>query len=439
MSTLALLGGPKAVTVRRASPVWPRFSPRAVTMVALMLYTGRGSTMGRGRMVMEAEAQFAKYHGVQYALAVSSGTASLHCALAGCGIEPGDEVITTPYTWGATTACILHHGAIPIFTDVLPDTGLLDPAQVEAKITRRTRAILVVHIYGQPAEMNALRAIARKHHLKLIDDVSQAHGAKYHGKLAGTQSDAAGFSCMHSKLVGAMELGMLLTNDRDAYDRALLLSQHASRWEAPPSEHGGGLRKEYYPQADSLGYNYRTTDIDCVLLLDQLRHLAEWNRQRALNRNTLVGLISDLDFLRFPRYPAEVEPAYHMITLNYYEEQAGGVTRETFMQALAAEGIDIFNYVPTPIPLWTRMQADAGPLSYAPWLRTLRDAGITYSADDLPVCLELTRKRAMQIKFNPFTVPEKKLLQQYANAFHKVAENLPDLLDLQRQRVAVAA
>lgn len=438
MSTLALLSGPKAVTTRRVSPTWPRYSLRGIGLVAFMLYTGRGGSLGRGRVVMDAEARFARYHGGGYALAVSSGTGALHCALAGCGIEPGDEVITSPYSWGATTACILHQGAIPVFADVLPETGLLDPAQVERQITPRTRAILVVHIYGQPADMDALQAVATRHNLKLIEDASQAHGARYHGRPVGALGDAAGFSCMSQKLLATTEMGMLLTHDRETYDRALLLSQHPSKFFAPPTAHGGGLSDEYYPYVDSLVYNYRVSDINCALLLDQLPRLDGWNCARAANRHRLAAAIDDLAFVRFPTYPAGIEPGYHLATLRYSEEQASGVTRETFMKAMNAEGVNLVTYVTHPIPGWLRLQTAASGIPAAPWLAMLRAAGVQYTIDDLPVCLELTRKRSLQLKFNGFTEPEPKLMGQFADAFHKVAEHLPALLDWQRRQDAVA-
>lgn len=438
MSTLALLGGRKAVTAKLVSPVWPRYSPRALATVALLLGTGRGCTMGCGRFVKEAEQRFAEYHGVQYALALNSGTASLHCALAGCGVAPGDEVITTPYSWGATTTAILQQGAIPVFADVLPETGLLDPAQVEAKITPRTQAILVVHIYGQPADMFAFQILARKHGLKLIEDASQAHGAKIHRQLVGSLSDAAGFSCMGKKLLAATEMGMLLTEDRDAYDHALLLSQHNARLKQAPTAHGGGLQEAYKPYIDSLAYNYRIADPNCVLMLDQLPHLAEWNRARAWNRDQLAGLIADLDFVYFPRYAEGVEPGYYMATLRYDEERAGGVSRATFIKAMRAEGVYMTVYVPQPIPHWLRMQVDAGAMPGAPWLAHLRAAGIS-STDDLPVCTALSAKYSLQMLFNSYTKHEPKLMQQCANAFHKVAEGLPALREWQHREEAVPA
>ncbi|MGH8017000.1 MAG: DegT/DnrJ/EryC1/StrS family aminotransferase [Opitutaceae bacterium] len=158
---------------------------------------GSGKLFGLGRKhvpeIGEAEEALSRYHAGRHVLATSSGHGALQAALAGLEICCGDEVITTPYTWGASTSCILHQNAIPVFVDVERETGLIDPAQVEAAITPRTRAILTAHLFGQPADLARLRAIADRHGLALIEDGSQAHGAEIDGRRAGTVGDAAGF------------------------------------------------------------------------------------------------------------------------------------------------------------------------------------------------------------------------------------------------------
>ncbi len=433
MAKLALLGGRKTVTARPASPTWPRFSSKAIGAVAKLLASGRGISLGRSRIVLEAEGKFAAFHGARYAMAVNTGTASLHCAVAGCNIAPGDEVITSPYSWGSTTGCILHQGAIPVFADVLEETGLIDPASVERRITARTRGMVVVHIYGQPCDMTALRRIARRHKLALIEDASQAHGAMYRGRPVGSWGDAAGFSCMGGKLLAATEMGMFLTSDRSVYDRALLIAQHPCRLTLKPSAHGGGLRRAYHKYIDSLSFNYRTSDVTCTLLLDQLAHLRRWNRNRAANRKLLVEKVGELGFVRFPAYPAHVQPSYHMVTLRYDQGKAGGVTRETFAAAMSAEGAGLFTYVRIPIPTWTRMQADSyrGPAN--PWIAALKRARTRYESSEIPVCMKLARSSSLQMVFNNYTELEERLMNQFAAAFHKVAENLPALLDWQRR------
>ncbi len=216
---LALLGG------RGSGPIPPDLHPhlttRAIRRATRLLE--KGMTVGLGKhhpIIEEAENAIATWQGAEHCMVLSSGHATLQMSLVGLEIGPGDEVITTPYSWGASVSCILHCGAIPKFTDVFPDTGLMDPSTIEPLITRRTRAILPVHIHGQPADMPAIMRIARKHGLAVVEDGSQAHGAMISGKKVGQFGDASGFSCMGFKLLGALEGGYLITKHEDVYWKA---------------------------------------------------------------------------------------------------------------------------------------------------------------------------------------------------------------------------
>jgi dTDP-4-amino-4,6-dideoxygalactose transaminase len=168
-------------------------------------------------------------------------------ALAGLEVGPGDEVITTPFTWGASVSCILHQGAVPVFADVDRKTGLIDPGSIEAVITKRTRAILAVHIFGQPAAMQRIMKIAAKHDLVVVEDGSQAHGATIGGRVVGGFGHAAGVSCMGGKLLATSEAGYMVTPNEDLYWKACLLSQHMGR---PPDR---GFPDKMRPLVDSLG------------------------------------------------------------------------------------------------------------------------------------------------------------------------------------------
>src|ERR1700733_7881781 len=203
---LALLGGQPVGDPGR--PHYPRFSERARARVDQLLQTGPMVGLSKEHpQVGEAEATIARWHGVEHCLTTASGHGALHAALIGLEITAGAEVVTTPYTWGASVSPILHNGAVPVFADVDPERGLLDSASVEAAIGPRTEAILVTHIYGQPADMTALRAVADRHGLALIEDGSQAHGARHRGTRVGAFGDAAGFSCMGGKLLATTEAG----------------------------------------------------------------------------------------------------------------------------------------------------------------------------------------------------------------------------------------
>ena len=192
-SRLALLGGEPVGPV--PADAHPRFEEETIARVTELMRRGRTVGLNKGvPEIREAEEAIAAWQGVDHCLLASSGHAALHDCVIGLEVTSGDEVITTPFTWGASIACILHNNAIPVFADVCPDTGLLDPLAAEQAITPRTRAILAVHIFGQAADMTALRDVADRHGLLLIEDGSQAHGAIHAGRKVGVFGDAAGFS-----------------------------------------------------------------------------------------------------------------------------------------------------------------------------------------------------------------------------------------------------
>jgi dTDP-4-amino-4,6-dideoxygalactose transaminase len=203
---LALFGG-KPIGVP-PKPHYPRFTEQARQRIDEVLREGDMVGLGASHpWIGAAERAIAEWQGTTHCLTTSSGHASLHAALIGLQITDGAEVITTPYTWGASVSPILYNNALPAFADVDPDTGLLDPGSVREAIGPRTEAIMVTHLFGQPADMTALCAIASDHGLALIEDGSQAHGAKHRGKRVGRFGDAGGFSCMGGKLLATSEAG----------------------------------------------------------------------------------------------------------------------------------------------------------------------------------------------------------------------------------------
>jgi dTDP-4-amino-4,6-dideoxygalactose transaminase len=225
-----------------------------------------GMQLFLGENVQAVEKEFAQFCGVQYGVGVSDGTSALHIILRAMGIGPGDEVITVSHTFIATPEAILLAGATPVFVDIDPITCLMDVNNVEAKITPRTKAILPVHLYGQTVDMDPLIELASKHHLRVIEDAAQAHGAEYKGRKAGSLGDAAGFSFYYSKNLGAYgEGGFVTTNDPDLYRRIRMIRDH-------------GSERRYYH--DLIGMNARLDEIQAVVLRAKLPHLAEWNEQR---------------------------------------------------------------------------------------------------------------------------------------------------------------
>jgi dTDP-4-amino-4,6-dideoxygalactose transaminase len=419
---LALLGGKPAGPV--AADQHPKFTRRAMERVVKLLE--KGMTVGLGKhhpIIREAEEAIAKWQQVPHVMVVASGHASLQMSLVGLEIEPGDEVITTPYSWGASVSCILHCGAVPVFTDVLPDTGLMDPATIEPRITRRTRAILPVHIHGQPADMPAILKVARKHGIPVVEDGSQAHGASVAGKMVGRYGDAAGFSCMGFKLLGTTEAGYLATPHEDLYWKAALCCQHMGRSPDP------GFPPALLPYVDSLVYSYRLSPVTAVLLTEQLKKVDREVEGRRKNVARLRKLLGGSSVLSFPTYRPDEKPSYYTLSMNF-DAAAAGIRRETFLKALAAEGVEAGAYVPAPIPHWERLRTSGyiGPKTI--WTRHLIQAGVDYRAESFPRCEEKVRK-SIDMDWNYIQLVSGRM-QRLADVFAKVEEALPALQEWER-------
>ncbi len=281
------------------------------------------------RVVREFEDAFAAYIGVPHAVATSSGTAALQVALEALGIGAGDRVVTTPFTFAATSHAILHAGARPVFADIDAQTGNLDPAAAEDAVRREgAKAILVVHLYGLPADLDALGEVAARHGLLLIEDCAQAHGATYRGRKVGSFGDAAIFSFYPTKNMTTGEGGMVLTADAQAARRARLLVD-------PRGE------DEYVYSV--IGYNFRMTDVAAAMGLPQLRRLERSNEARRRNARALTAGLNGLSWLTTPIEPAGATPVYTAYTVRTR-------AREALMAHLAREGVGHKIYYPMLIP-----------------------------------------------------------------------------------------
>ena len=282
-----------------------------------------------GPNVKALESEVAQYLGAAHAVALNSGTDALHLALRALDIGPGDEVITTPFTFVATTEAIGIVGATPVFVDVDPRTYNIDTAQIEAAITPRTRAILPVHLYGCPAAMDEIMAIARRHNLAVVEDCAQSIGATVDGRYTGTIGTFGCFSFFPSKNLGAYgDGGMLVTNDETLAARARSLRGH------------GGRIKYYH---EELGVNSRLDEVQAAILRVKLPHLNQWieNRRAAAGRYTaaFAGM-----GLQVPVEPAEATHVYHQYTLRVPE-------RDRVQADLKAAGVESMIYYPVPLHL----------------------------------------------------------------------------------------
>jgi dTDP-4-amino-4,6-dideoxygalactose transaminase len=424
---LALLGGDPVGAP--AKPHYPHFSPHARQMVDELLHEGAMVGLSRENpQVNAAELTIAHWHGVPRCLTTASGHAALQAALIGFEITGGAEVISTPYTWGASISPILHNDAVPVFADVDPERGLLDPAAVEAAIGPRTEAILAVHLYGQPADMTSLRDIADRHGLVLIEDGSQAHGARHKGKRVGGFGDAAGFSCMGGKLLATSEGGYLLTGSEDVYWNAVISCQHAGNPETAGRGTEPSFPERLRPYIDSLTYTHRVSVISALLMVQQLEKLDEENAARARNRTWLLEAIAGVGSVVAPRYE-DCDPVFHIVSLNFVPEHAG-ISKDTYIAALRAEGAPVFGYVATPLHKSDRLRPDTKAPKVM-WSDRIRRSGIDYASLDLPGC-EHKVAHSIEMSWN-WIEDDQAAMKQLASCFIKVEEQLDRLREYERR------
>ncbi len=261
------------------------------------------STIDETRFIMGAPVEgfcesFAHFCGAKHAIAASSGTTALHLALLACGVQARDEVIVPSHTFIATAEAVCHCSAIPVFVDVDPGTYTIDPEGIEAAITDRTKAIVVVHLYGQCCDMDPILAIASRHGLKVVEDCAQSHGARYNGRAVGTIGDFGAFSFFPGKNLGAYgDAGMITTNDGDAALRLRMLTNH-------------GRTGKY--EHDFIGYNYRMDALQAAILSAKLPHLAAWTESRKEIAQRYGELLDDLP-VETPL--AEFDHVYHLYVI----------------------------------------------------------------------------------------------------------------------------
>src|SRR3954471_5126048 len=282
-----------------------------------------------GKEVAAFEEEFAAYCGVQYAIAVNSGTSALHLALLAGGIGPGDEVITVPFTFVATTAAIGYTGARPVFVDIDPVTYTMDPAQIEAAITPRTKAILPVHLFGHPADMDPICDVARRRNLLVIEDAAQAHGAEYKGRRCGSIGDLACFSFYPGKNLGAYgEGGIVITNNSE-FARTIRMLRD---W---------GAEKKYHHVMK--GFNYRMEGVQGAILRIKLRYLEEWTEARKSAARSYSNTLEEAGLV-LPREAPDIRHVYHIFPVLT-------TRRSELMDALAARGVQTGIHYPHPVHL----------------------------------------------------------------------------------------
>lgn len=289
----------------------------------------RSGMLAAGSYVQEFENEFARYHDAKYGIATSSGTTALHVILEAVGIGAGDKVITTPYSFIATANAILYTGATPVFADIDPITYNLSPVKLDNAVKEHpeAKAIVVVHLFGLPADMDEILEIANKHNLIVLEDCAQAHGAIYRGQKVGTMGKAAAFSFYPSKNITSGEGGMILTDDPVIEEKARILVNQ-------------GQRQRYYHEM--VGYNYRMTNIHAAIGLEQLKKLGMYNQKRIANAKFYDEYILN-SYIQKPVSPPDRKHVYHQYTVKVKN-------RDTFTAYLDTNGIGYGIHYPLIMP-----------------------------------------------------------------------------------------
>jgi dTDP-4-amino-4,6-dideoxygalactose transaminase len=290
----------------------------------------KSGNLTQGKKVAELEQAFAKFIGVKYAVAVSSGTSALYLSLLVLGIGKGDEVITTPFSFIASANAILYTGAKPVFVDIDEKTFNINQKLIEQKITKRTKAILPVHLFGLPCDMDDIKSIAKRHRLFVVEDACQAHGASFKNRKVGTFGELGCFSFYATKNMTTVEGGMIATNSQQLYKKLLLLRNHGSR-----------IRYQH----EILGFNFRMTDLNAAIGLAQLKKLLRFNMVRINNAAYLTKNLAKVKDLETPFVPSGCAHVFHQYTIKLSPK----TNRKQIIDKLEKKGIGTGIYYPIPI------------------------------------------------------------------------------------------
>lgn len=429
MSELAILGGPKAVTYTGTGKndgtdvfAWPIITEEDENAVLDVLR--RGGMSGTD-VTKEFEKDFCAWTGSRYALGTCNGTSALHAAMYGCGVGRGDEVICPSITYWASCTSAFSLGATVVFADIDPYTLCIDPKKIEAKITDRTKAIMVVHYLSYPADMDEIMAIAGKHNIKVIEDVSHAQGGKYKGRMLGTIGDVGATSLMTGKSLAIGEAGVLYTDNREIYERAIAFGTY-ERFKKD------AIETEYLKEGAGLpygGFKHRMHQLSSALGRVQLKYYDKRCEEIDKAANYFLSLIKDLPGIEIRKCDyssGSTMAGWYAAVAFYKSEELGGLSVTRFCEALAAEGARSIrpgaNLALHTHPLYKNIDVfgDGKPT---------RIANSNHDVRDLDTDLEVSEAvGARTFRMPWFKKFDKDVIEQYANAFRKVCANYKELL-----------
>lgn len=419
MSELALFGGSKTIT--EALSPYRSIGKEEVEAAKAVVETGVLSRfLGcwdpdfyGGPKVREFEGAWESYFSVAHAVTVNSNTSGLIASVGAIGVEPGDEVIVSPWTMSASATSILVWNAIPVFADIEDETSNLDPVSVEKHITPYTKAIMVSDIFGHPADLDGIMAVARRYNLKVIEDCAQAPGAIYKGRYAGTIADIGVFSLNYHKHIHTGEGGVCVTNDALLAERLQLIRNHAEA-----VVEGKGVRD----LSNMIGFNLRMTEIEAAIGIEQLKKLQSLVSERIIAANRLSDGIKHLRGLRIPVVKPDCTHVYYVYPLVYNSEETG-IHRDRIVEALRAEGVPVSgSYMNLHLLAMYQHKIAYGSKGF-PWKAEFYKGHVTYEKGICPVAEELQDKRYIGIGMCLYTYRDDEI-DLIIRAFNKVWNNL---------------
>lgn len=317
----------------------PVIGSEEINAVVEVLKTGN---LSQGPLVKKLEEKYAAYCGAKYAIALNNGTATLHTALHVLGVGQGDEVITTPFTFVATANAILMQGAKPIFVDIEDETFNIDPEKIAKKITKKTKVIMPVDLFGHIYDVERINSLAKKHKLAVVEDAAQSVAAKYKSKKAGNVADMASFSLYATKNMTAGVGGLLTTNDKKLMEKAKLFRHH------------GQDESTMYDYIE-FGYNYRMMDMIAAIALEQLKKIDTLTARRQENARLYDDGLQDIKGLVLPKVRKGYTHAYHQYTIKITKDYK--ISRDAFIDYLDKQGIQCKIYYPKPLHLFPHLRA----------------------------------------------------------------------------------
>lgn len=426
MSKLALLGGSK-VRDKEFAPQQD-FGEEEKRLVMEVLESkvlsgflaSPGDKFLGGEKVRMLEDLFKDYFHVNHALAVNSATAGLHAAVAAINVNPGDEIIVTPYSMCASATAVVMHNAIPVFVDVDTNTFNINPEEIKRAITPETKAIIVVHLFGYPAEMNEIIQIAKDHDLRIIEDAAQAIGSTYKGDNIGTFGDIGVFSFNQNKTISTGEGGIVVTNDNELAKRMSLIRNH------------GEVVVAHYPTetiAGIIGYNYRMTELEAAVGIAQFKKLDKLTQHRIQLAEYLTEKLQQFKpVITTPRIKEYSKHVYFVYPMKFNAVEAG-VHRDKFAEAVRAEGVPLFGGYVRPIywePMYQQLLAYGN--SGFPFIGPHMKKAVSYPKGLAPVCEKMHCEELLTTPICHYPLTEKDI-DDFIAAVEKVIDNIADLIN----------